>query len=339
LVVRSEERGCVSVYRGFVEAVQVGGRGFGCSQVEALSNVFDGQRCFFAEAGGDGEFVGIVFAPPGQLFCGPAQTVKFLGNDTNGAECRSFAFQLSGALNVFEQLFFEGGRAETPAAADAIERCVAFEFAAPRFHPPLELGAFRRGIFAQTMFAEQTIDSDPCRAVSGRHAVPVQTAPGIGAEGFFGRKQTGADGIEVDVIAHGFQVARGISVHEQRFVTAAENVTEELMPMVEANGIGAQQPAHAFNEVRLGGFCHEMEMVSHQATGVQLPSSFMTGLRKRLDEVLPVHIIEEYILATIAPAHEVVNRSGILNSRLAGHPGILRRKRRLVNAKLPETKD
>jgi hypothetical protein len=141
--------------------MQVGGRGFGCSQVEALSNVFDGQCCFFAEPGGDGEFVGIVFATPGQLFCGPAQAVKFLGNDTDGAECRSFAFQLSGALNVFEQLFLERGRAETPAAADAFERFVAFDLAALRFHPVLELGAFWRGIFAQTMFAEQTIDSQP----------------------------------------------------------------------------------------------------------------------------------------------------------------------------------
>jgi hypothetical protein len=319
--------------------VQVGGRGFGCSQVEALSNVFDGQCCFFAEPGGDGEFVRIIFAPPGQLFCGPAQAVKFLGNYTNGAQCGSFAFQLGGALDVFEQLFLEDGGAEIPAAANGLERCVTLFFAAPCFHPALELGAFRRGIFAQTMFAEQTIDSDPRWAVSGRHAVPVQTAPGIRAEGFFGRKQTGADGIEVDVIAHGFQVARGISVHEQRFVTAAENVTEELVPVVEANGIGAQQPTHAFNKVRLGGFCHEMEMVSHEAIGVQLPSSLMTRLRKRLNEVLPVHIIEEYILATIAPAHEVVNRSGILNSRLTGHPRIVRQERRFVNAKLPETKD
>ena len=47
--------------------------------------------------------------------------------------------------------------------------------------------------------------------------------------------------------------------------------------MVEANGVGAQEPAHAFDQVWLGRFFHEMKMVSHEAIGVHLPARFLAG--------------------------------------------------------------
>ena len=89
--------------------------------------------------------------------------------------------------------------------------------------------------------------------------------------------------------------------------------------MVQANGVGAQVPAHALNEVGFGRFHDEMKMVGHEAVSVDLPGGFMAGLSEGFEEILAIHIIEENILAAVAAAHDVINRAWIFNAKLAGH--------------------
>lgn len=47
---------------------------------------------------------------------------------------------------------------------------------------------------------------------------------------------------------------------------------------------------------------------------MNLPSGFQARFRQCLDEIVPVHIVEEYVLASIAAAHDVVGGGGILDS-------------------------
>ena len=91
-------------------------------------------------------------------------------------------------------------------------------------------------------------------------SIPRKAAPGIGRDRFVRVQESGADGIKVDVITNGAEVSGGFAVDEQCFIATAEDVAEEFVAMVEANGVGAQEPAHAFDQVRLGRLGHEMNM-------------------------------------------------------------------------------
>jgi len=68
------------------------------------------------------------------------------------------------------------------------------------------------------------------------------------------------------------------------------------------------------NQVRVGRFKQQMIMVAHQTIRVNLPTRFLTGFRQGLNEIVPVHIVEEYVLASIPAAHDVVSGTWILDS-------------------------
>ena len=60
-------------------------------------------------------------------------------------------------------------------------------------------------------------------------------------------------------------------------------------------------------------------MTAHQAAGVHLGTGLLARLRQCPEEVLSVTVTLEDILPPIASAHDVVDRSGKLNSQLARH--------------------
>ena len=93
----------------------------------------------------------------------------------------------------------------------------------------------------------------------------------------------------------------------------------QLVPVVQADGVGALQPGHPRHQVGVGGFDHQMVMVAHQAKGMHLPIRLLTGLGQGLDEVMPVHVVQEDVLALVATAHHVIHGAGILDSHFARH--------------------
>jgi hypothetical protein len=51
----------------------------------------------------------------------------------------------------------------------------------------------------------------------------------------------------------------------------------------------------------------------HQPVGLQ------TSVGEGLDEVVPVHIVQEDVIALVATAHHVIHGAGILDSHFARH--------------------
>jgi hypothetical protein len=51
-----------------------------------------------------------------------------------------------------------------------------------------------------------------------------------------------------------------------------------------------------------------MIVVAHQAIGMRLPAGPLAGLSQGLYEVVPIHVIEENVVALIATAHDVIHR-------------------------------
>jgi hypothetical protein len=58
---------------------------------------------------------------------------------------------------------------------------------------------------------------------------------------------------------------------------------------------------------------HQMIVVAHQAAGRHPPSGFPARLGQRLYEVVPIHAIQENVLAQISWAEHVIHGTGILN--------------------------
>ena len=77
--------------------------------------------------------------------------------------------------------------------------------------------------------------------------------------------------IEMHVIANALEVAVAAPVHDQRFTSPAEQMTEKFVPTVKAAGVNAQKPFHPFDQVRLRRFEHQMKMIGHQAKSVNHP--------------------------------------------------------------------
>ena len=109
------------------------------------------------------------------------------------------------------------------------------------------------------------------------------------------------------------------ALDQQRFVAPAEHVAEQLVSVIEPEGVGAQEPTHPRHQVRLGRFHHQMKVVAHQAIGMHLESCLLTGLGQRLEKVLPIDVITKDILPPIPTAHDVVDRHRKLHSQLAWH--------------------
>src|SRR5438874_820848 len=101
-------------------------------------------------------------------------------------------------------------------------------------------------------------------------------------------------------------------------------MAKELVPPVEAAGIGPQKPFHSQDQIRLRSLNHQMKMISHQTPGVDLPVRFGASLGQRLEEPLTVQIVVENGFAPIAAIHDVVDGAGILDAQLATHaPSLL----------------
>jgi hypothetical protein len=125
------------------------------------------------------------------------------------------------------------------------------------------------------------------------------------------------------VVADPLQVAGAASIHDQRFVASAAHLPEELAPMIQPQGVTAQQPAHACHQMALGCFHHQMEMIAHQTVGVNLEIRLLAGLGQSLEKFLAIHLVVENVLPAVPTTHDVVNGAWILDAQLARHGGTL----------------
>jgi hypothetical protein len=62
-----------------------------------------------------------------------------------------------------------------------------------------------------------------------------------------------------------------------------------------------------------------MEIILHQAKGMHQPVGPQTSFGEGLDEVMPIHVVEEDVIAPVATAHDMVHGDGILDSHFARH--------------------
>src|SRR5437773_9601568 len=124
------------------------------------------------------------------------------------------------------------------------------------------------------------------------------------------------------IVTGGFEASIATSLHNQRLVATAKDVTEQFLPMVQANGIDAEEPTHPIHEVSVRRFHHEVKVVFHEAIRVHPPPGLLAPFSQSFDPAmagLPINVIYEYVLLPISPIHDVVSCALILDSHRARH--------------------
>src|SRR4030095_4912056 len=97
--------------------------------------------------------------------------------------------------------------------------------------------------------------------------------------------------IHVDIITDCLQVTVAAAIHNQTLVTSAEQMSEELVPTVEARRIYAQKPFHARDQIGLRGLNQQGKMIGYETTRSHLPARFGATFAQGRQEPLSVLII------------------------------------------------
>src|SRR5438128_4642695 len=115
-------------------------------------------------------------------------------------------------------------------------------------------------------------------------------------------------------MTHRPQIPVAASIDDQRFVTSAEQMSDQLVLTIEPPRVGPQEPFHSGYKIGLGGFDHQVKMVTHQTPGMHLPIRTQALLPKGFQKQQPICVVPENGPSSIPTAHEVINRPLILHA-------------------------
>ena len=115
--------------------------------------------------------------------------------------------------------------------------------------------------------------ADPLATRATVEIFPI-AAPAESPKLLFGRKEFGPGRIEMDVIAHGLEITVAAAIDKKALVAPAKQMAEKFVSPVEARSTGTQQPFHAIHQIGFWRFDHQMEMIAHEAPGMDLPVGF-----------------------------------------------------------------
>jgi hypothetical protein len=132
-----------------------------------------------------------------------------------------------------------------------------------------------------------------------------------------GRRRAGR--VQMHVVAHGLEVAAAAAIHHQRLVAPAEQTAKDFVPPVEPRRVRPQEPLHPRHQVGLRPLHSKVEVIGHQAEGMDLPAGLATRLVQGGEETLAILVAAEDVFTPVAPVHQVIDGAGVLHSELAGH--------------------
>ena len=94
-----------------------------------------------------------------------------------------------------------------------------------------------------------------------------------------------------------------------------------LMPGVEPQRVGAQQPAHPRHQVPVGRLNNQVKMIGHQTISVNLKTGLVTRFGQGFDEILPVHVRLKNIPMGVGPADYISEFTNADPSNLTNNSG------------------
>jgi hypothetical protein len=102
--------------------------------------------------------------------------------------------------------------------------------------------------------------------------------------------------------------------------------------VIEAYSVGAEQPFHAGDQIRLRSLDHEMKMIGQQAIGMDPPARLLACLAKSREESPVIVLVRENRFTAIASIDQVVTGSGNLNAQWPRHGDESNKRNNEVNS-------
>ena len=108
-------------------------------------------------------------------------------------------------------------------------------------------------------------------------------------------------------------------LHQNGREPSLEEMPYPFMSSVVRLRVAAIELTHAEGEVRLRRFNEKMIVIIHQAIGVAEPAKAVDDMGEEEDKLRPIAVVHHDILAGIPPTGDMIDSSGELNTKWAGH--------------------
>ena len=127
----------------------------------------------------------------------------------------------------------------------------------------------------------------------------------------------------MDVTAHLKQII--ILVDHPGLVALLEYMAGSSVALVEIHRVAGLKSLHHLGKIPLRRLHQQMDVIGQQAVREEIDVFLLAVKGKFLQVALSVSVVAEYRLAVIAPANNMINRSGVFDAHGSRHEGKLYR--------------
>ena len=142
------------------------------------------------------------------------------------------------------------------------------------------------------------------------------TAPGIVVSGC---GNSSPDWIKVDIADEFKKISVGIG--QKSFVSPLEQMPGPGSRMIDPLGETERDVLHDPGERNIIDLHDQMDMVAHQAEGMDTATKHLDGILKDQIEAITVAVVEEDRIAGVAAEDDVIESGRIMDAEFTGHAG------------------
>jgi hypothetical protein len=106
------------------------------------------------------------------------------------------------------------------------------------------------------MLAQEAVHPNPGGPMLRGGQIPPEAAPRIGQQTLVRFEQSGSHRVEMHVVARRPQIPVAAAFDQLGFIATAEDVSKELVPMIQPDRVGALQPGHSGHQIWVRCFEH-----------------------------------------------------------------------------------
>lgn len=123
-------------------------------------------------------------------------------------------------------------------------------------------------------------------------------------------------------ITHEFKQI-SIGIDQQGFVSSLKEVPGPGARIIDPLGKTQGEILHDLGERDIVYLHNKMEMVTHQAEGVDTTAEFLDNILEDQIEAIAVAIVKEDRIASVAAESDMIESGRIMNTEFTGHAGII----------------
>jgi hypothetical protein len=116
---------------------------------------------------------------------------------------------------------------------------------------------------------------------------------------------------------------KGVGINKDGLVSPLEQMPGPVQPAINPGGIAKGEILHDAGERSIAYLDGKMNMVGHQAVGMDTEAEFFDGFLQEEEKTAPVAVIEEDVLPGVPAQDDVIESAGIVDALFAGHGEIL----------------